>query len=383
MTILALKHAALQQCLWSWLETAASDKQGAVPSFIIILTHVLVLAKPGQTLQTFLETGLQEISPWCMAQNFYTRVVAQVCFRKLWSRCQEFSALVTKFQPLFDCISKSVNPNNADKITEDFYLTVFDPLACFNVMDIFHHFPRLCDISTDEIIQEKLLKTIPAHHIPLETSVSKLKSCQKKQSSQSAKLEEKTEGSKGSNIQKKITPWTSMMTDADIGLQGRNSEKHKRVHEDLIVVASLIDKSPNLGGLCRTCEILGVGSMVIHSKSIIKDKEFSAVSVTAENWLPLVECQPHKLSTFLEDKRKEGFTIVAVEQTSDSVSLQNYKFPTKCVFLLGKEKEGVPVELLNLVDVCVEIPQHGLIRSFNVHVTGALVVWEYVKQHIV
>ena len=87
------------------------------------------------------------------------------------------------------------------------------------------------------------------------------------------------------------------------------------------------------------------------------------------------------MSLFLQDKRREGFTIVAVEQTSDSVALQEYKFPTKCVFLLGKEKEGVPVELLNLVDVCVEIPQHGLIRSFNVHVTGALVIWEYVKQH--
>ena len=105
------------------------------------------------------------------------------------------------------------------------------------------------------------------------------------------------------------------------------------------------------------------------------------MSVTAENWIPLHECPPHKLSSFLQDKRREGFTIVAVEQTSDSVALQDYKFPTKCVFLLGKEKEGVPVELLNLVDVCVEIPQHGLIRSFNVHVTGALVIWEYVKQH--
>ena len=169
------------------------------------------------------------------------------------------------------------------------------------------------------------------------------------------------------------------MTDTDIGAQGRH--QHKRTHDDLIVVASLVEKSPNIGGLCRTCEILGVGSLVIHSKSIIKDKEFSAVSVTAENWIPLVECQPHKLSSFLQDKRQDGYTIVAVEQTSDSVPLQNYKFPPKCVFLLGKEKEGVPVELLNLVDVCVEIPQHGLIRSFNVHVTGALVVWEYVKQH--
>ena len=29
------------------------------------------------------------------------------------------------------------------------------------------------------------------------------------------------------------------------------------------------------------------------------------------------------------------------------------------VLLLGKEKEGVPIELLNQVDFCVEIPQFG------------------------
>ena len=70
-----------------------------------------------------------------------------------------------------------------------------------------------------------------------------------------------------------------------------------------------------------------------------------------------------------------------MEQTAESVSLDTFTFPQQCVLLLGKEKEGVPVELLDLVDVCVEIPQHGLIRSLNVHVTGALVIWEYVKQH--
>ena len=33
-----------------------------------------------------------------------------------------------------------------------------------------------------------------------------------------------------------------------------------------------------------------------------------------------------------------------------------------CVFV-EQEREGVPVELLNLVDDCIEVPQHGLIRE--------------------
>jgi tRNA guanosine-2'-O-methyltransferase len=34
-----------------------------------------------------------------------------------------------------------------------------------------------------------------------------------------------------------------------------------------------------------------------------------------------------------------------------------------------------------VVDVCVEIPQLGVIRSLNVHVSGAIMSWEYVRQH--
>ena len=50
-------------------------------------------------------------------------------------------------------------------------------------------------------------------------------------------------------------------------------------------------------------------------------------------------------------------------------------------FLLNRnEKEGIPVELIQILDVCVEIPQLGIIRSLNVHVSAALVIWEYTKQ---
>lgn len=71
---------------------------------------------------------------------------------------------------------------------------------------------------------------------------------------------------------------------------------------------------------------------------------------------------------------------MGVEQTSSSVSIEKLAFPEKTVLLLGKEKEGIPVEFLQAVDICVEIPQFGIIRSLNVHVSGSVAIWEYTKQ---
>lgn len=73
--------------------------------------------------------------------------------------------------------------------------------------------------------------------------------------------------------------------------------------------------------------------------------------------------------------------MFGLEQTSSSVSLTEMKFPDQpTVLLLGKEKEGIPVEYLQAVDQCVEIPQLGVIRSLNVHVSGAIAIWEHTKQ---
>lgn len=94
-----------------------------------------------------------------------------------------------------------------------------------------------------------------------------------------------------------------------------------------------------------------------------------------------VMCQG--LSTWLRARRKEGFFIVGIEQTSSSDSLATYEFPLQpTVLLLGEEKRGIPVHLLNMVDKCLEIPQLGIIRSLNVHVSGAIAIWEFSKQRL-
>lgn len=86
------------------------------------------------------------------------------------------------------------------------------------------------------------------------------------------------------------------------------------------------------------------------------------------------------LLSWLRKQKERGYSVVGLEQTSSSVPLSELSFPERTVLLLGKEKEGIPVKFLQVVDVCVEIPQLGVIRSLNVHVSASLAIWEYTKQ---
>jgi tRNA G18 (ribose-2'-O)-methylase SpoU len=72
--------------------------------------------------------------------------------------------------------------------------------------------------------------------------------------------------------------------------------------------------------------------------------------------------------------------LVGLEQTSASVSLSEHVFEKDTVLLLGSELLGIPPRLLGLLDVCIEIPQLGMLRSLNVHVAGAISIYEYLCQ---
>lgn len=78
------------------------------------------------------------------------------------------------------------------------------------------------------------------------------------------------------------------------------AESQARERAGVVVVASLVDKAPNLGGLARTCEIFRASKLVVSDARVAESREFKAVSMTAERWLPLESVAPGQLATWLE-----------------------------------------------------------------------------------
>lgn len=70
---------------------------------------------------------------------------------------------------------------------------------------------------------------------------------------------------KSKNYQRKILPWEQI----EDTYEELKAKQIKRKRKDIILVASLIEKVPNLGGLCRTCEIFNVSALAIPSIKIM------------------------------------------------------------------------------------------------------------------
>lgn len=83
----------------------------------------------------------------------------------------------------------------------------------------------------------------------------------------------------------------------------------------------------------------------------------------------------------MQAARADGYCVIGVEQCQTSVPLPRFTFAERTVLVLGHEMEGIPARMLPLMDACIEIPQYGVLRSLNVHVSGALACYEYIKQN--
>ena len=118
-------------------------------------------------------------------------------------------------------------------------------------------------------------------------------------------------------------------------LENMNRKKKSFNDGGLILVSTLIDKGTNLGGICRTCQIFNVKEFVIGNIKFMEDKLFQNLSVTSEKWQNIKEVHIKYLKTYLLEMKYCGYTLIGIEQTVNSVKLNEFKFPVNSLLLLG------------------------------------------------
>lgn len=90
----------------------------------------------------------------------------------------------------------------------------------------------------------------------------------------------------------------------------------------------------------------------------------------------------NKTEDAIEWLKSKGYTVVCVEQCEGSTMLQNFSVETgrKYAVVLGNEVKGVQQHIVDMSDVCLEIPQYGTKHSLNVSVAAGIVLWHLINK---
>ena len=148
----------------------------------------------------------------------------------------------------------------------------------------------------------------------------------------------------------------------------------------VIAVLENIRSAYNVGSVFRTADAFLIESIFITGYTAKPPhKEITKTALGAQDSVNWKYFETTKEA--IEHLKKDGYKIFAVEQVTDSISLEKiHDLPVnKIAFIFGNEVTGVDQEIISLCDGCVEIPQFGMKHSLNISVAAGIVLWEAVK----
>ena len=145
----------------------------------------------------------------------------------------------------------------------------------------------------------------------------------------------------------------------------------------LIIIVDNVRSMHNVGSIFRTSDAFLVEK--IYLCGITPTPPHREIQKTALGATESVDWQyAENTLDVINQLKKEGWTILALEQTTNSVMLDELKVEKgeKIAIVLGNEVEGVNQEVINLCHKAVEIPQFGTKHSFNVSVSCGIMLWQ-------
>ena len=151
----------------------------------------------------------------------------------------------------------------------------------------------------------------------------------------------------------------------------------------VIAVLENIRSAYNVGSVFRTSDAFLIESIFITGYTAKPPhKEIAKTALGAQDTVDWKYFETTKDA--IEDLKKNRYKVYAVEQVTDSISLENLADMNveKMAFIFGNEVTGVDEKIISLCDGCIEIPQFGMKHSLNISVAAGIVLWEAVKNSI-
>lgn len=147
---------------------------------------------------------------------------------------------------------------------------------------------------------------------------------------------------------------------------------------EVIIVLDNVRSLHNVGSAFRTADAFLVKKILLCGiTGTPPNREINKTALGATESVEW-EYSENALSAILKLK-EDGWKIICLEQTDQSVLLQNF-IPDKrekyCL-VFGNEVFGVDEKIIGESDTILEIPQFGTKHSLNISVSVGIVLWDY------
>lgn len=148
-------------------------------------------------------------------------------------------------------------------------------------------------------------------------------------------------------------------------------------------VAVLLDNvrsMHNVGAVFRTSDAFLIDHIILGGISgIPPHPEIRKTALGAEDsvsWYHIEDSFKEALKM-----KEEGWKLCVLEQAHDSLPLQEFRSSAgeKYLLIAGNEVEGVDQRIVDIADIILEIPQHGVKHSLNVSVSVGIALWQMIK----
>ena len=165
----------------------------------------------------------------------------------------------------------------------------------------------------------------------------------------------------------------------NIKLKGGIRKIKSAPRNEIYLVLDNIRSMYNVGAMFRTADGTRVKKIFLCGITATppRDKIFK----TSLGAVDHVEWEYYKWAkTAVENLKKQGVQIVALEQTDDSVHFKKANYRVPVAIVVGHEKKGISRSVLKLADLVVEIPMHGVANSLNVATSCGIIIYEVLEK---
>lgn len=151
----------------------------------------------------------------------------------------------------------------------------------------------------------------------------------------------------------------------------------------IVLMADNVRSMYNVGAMLRTADAFLIAEMIMAGiTGVPPHPEISKTALGAEESV----AWRHVDDAYEEVLRMsgEGWKVCVLEQTHNSTMLQDFRCnPTdRCLLVVGNEVSGVDQRIVDIADVVLEIPQHGVKHSLNVSVSAGIAMWQLIQSYM-